>query len=327
MSYATQTTRSAASSEAENQPSPGLETGEFAPRAASPHSPAKLVIATYNIRYAVGSFLITGGLLRRLGVSRPARRASLVNRNITKAARAFMNGLKMPPADLIALQEADRETARAGGRHVARELAALLNMNYARAASPTPDEEEPKPKQWYLDFEERIRRGEQGDTGVALLSRFPLSQAARVELPWTQCPWRPRLAMTASVPFAGGALRVFNAHIDPHAGLDEQLKQHEAVLDYADTVCAGEPCAFVGDFNTLIPAARRATRAYLESRGFTSPMNSGVGTWRAGLLRLHADWIFTRAARVSRWGVARSLGMSDHWPVWAELVSGEAEDA
>ena len=303
---------------------PDIEAGGFAPPDTGGSNRTKLVVATYNIRYAVGSFLITGGLLRRLGVSRPARRPALVGSNIEKAALAFESGRRMPPPDIIALQEADRGTERAGRRHVARELAAALGMNYVRAAMPTPDEEDHKKKQWYLDFEERIRRGEEGDTGVALLSRLPLAGAARVELPWVECPWRPRLAMTARVPFAGKWLHVFNAHIDPHATLEEQLKQHEAVLDHADNSCAAEPVAFVGDFNTLIPRARDAARSLLESRGFTSPMRSGTGTWRAGPLRLHADWIFVRGVRVERWGVARGAGVSDHWPVWAELDAGGA---
>ena len=85
--------------------------------------------------------------------------------------------------------------------------------------------------------------------------------------------------------------------------------------------------ALVGDFNTLIPRARAAARALLESRGFTSPMRSGTGTWRAGPLRLHADWIFVRGVRVTRWGVARGAGISDHWPVWAELEAGGAGSA
>ena len=300
-----------------------IEAGEFAAGIDARGARTKLVVATYNIRYAVGSLLITGSLFRRLGLGRPARRAALVGGNIERAARAFKGWRRMPPVDVLALQEADRLTERAGRRHVAKELAAALGMNYVRAAMETPDEEDHKKKQWYLDFEERIRRGEEGDTGVAILSRLPLAGAARVALPWAECPWRPRLAMTARVPFAGRWLHVFNAHIDPHATLDEQLKQHESVLDLADALPDHTPTAVVGDFNTLIPRAREATRAYLESRGFTSPMRSGTGTWRAGPLRLHADWIFVRNAKIARWGVARGLRVSDHWPVWAELESDE----
>jgi endonuclease/exonuclease/phosphatase family metal-dependent hydrolase len=302
---------------------PDLEFGDFTNSEAAPRDVSRLVVATYNIRYAVGSRLISGSLLRRLGLGWPTRRPRLVEGNIRRAARAFTDGDRMPPADLIALQEADRQTLRAGGRHVARELAESLGMSYVRAATPTPREAQPKDKKWYLDFEERINAGEEGDTGVALLSRVPLSRAARVELPWAECAWRPRLALAATVPFGPGELRVFNSHIDPHAGVSEQLRQHEAVLAHADETSGGGPVLLLGDFNTLARKAQVAARSLLEVKGYTTPIPTGTGTWRSGPLRLHADWIFVRRARVLRWGVARRLSVSDHWPVWAEVAPEE----
>lgn len=299
---------------------PDLESGDFSDAEAAPRDVSKLVVVTYNIRYGVGSRLISGSLARRLGLGRPGRRPRLVEGNLRRAARAFEDGARMPPADLVALQEADRQTLRAGGRHVARELAQALGMSYVRAAMRTPSEAQPKAKQWYLDFEERINVGEEGDTGVALLSRVPLSSAARVELPWAECAWRPRLALAATVPFGARQLRVFNSHIDPHAGVAEQLKQHEAVLAHADETSAGGPVLLLGDFNTLAREARVAARGLLEARGYSTPLPTGTGTWRSGPIRLHADWIFVRAARVLRWGVARPLSVSDHWPVWAEIA-------
>jgi endonuclease/exonuclease/phosphatase family metal-dependent hydrolase len=299
----------------EDVETPGLERGGRTPVEAAP--PARLVVATYNIRYAVGSFLISGSVARRVGLGRPGRRPSLVARHIEAAARALSDGKRLPPPDVLALQEADRGTVRAGGRHVARELAEALGMGYARAATPTPRDEEPLKKQWYLDFEEQIRMGEEGDTGVALLSRLPLEESARVDLPWKDCAWRPRLALAASVRVGPERVRVFNLHIDPHADLGEQLEQHQVVLERADE--AGGPVLLLGDFNTLSRRSCVAAREFLEGRGYRTPLPTGTGTWRAGPLRLHADWIFTRGLRVTRWGVARRLGVSDHWPVWAEV--------
>lgn len=280
---------------------------------------ARLVVATYNIRYAVGSHLIGGSLLRRLGLGLPGRRARLVGGNVAKAARLLSDGARMPRADVIALQEADRGTIRAGGRHVARALAEALRMNFVRAGTPTPRDARPKPRRWWLDFEERIRMGEGGDTGVALLSRLPLSDVARIELPWSECPWRPRLALSAAVPFAGRRLHVFNAHIDTHASVEGQLEQHRAVLARADAARLGEPVLILGDFNTLTRRARDAARQLLESHGYATPQPTDTATWRSGPLRYHFDWIFVRGARVIRWGVARVRGVSDHWPVWAEI--------
>jgi endonuclease/exonuclease/phosphatase family metal-dependent hydrolase len=306
----------------------GVERGSFAPddlqsdRSAGGETTemaSQLVVTTYNIRYAVGSHLISGSLLRRLGVSRPGRRARLVVGHIRRAARLLSDGAKMPPADIVALQEADRGTIRAGGQNVARALAEALRMNYVRAGTPTPADVEPKKKRWWLDFEEHIRPGEEGDTGVAMLSRFPLRGAARIELPWSECPWRPRLALAASVPFGARRLHIFDAHIDTHATVEGQLEQHRAVLAHVDALSEGEPVVLLGDFNTLTRRARDAARSLLETHGFETPMPTDTSTWRSGLLRYHFDWIFVRGVRVRRWGVARVRGISDHWPVWAEI--------
>lgn len=297
-----------------------VERGDFTRVGArTTENPTRLVVATYNIRYAVGSHLIGGSLLRRVGLGWPSRRPRLVGRNIEKAARLLSGGVKMPRADVVALQEADRRTVRAGGRHVARELAAALGVEYARAHVATPSDVEPKDRKWWLDFEERMLVGESGDTGVAILSRVPLMEAERIALPWKECPWRPRLALAATVPFGETTLRIFNVHIDTHASVVGQLEQHNAVLGLANS--SVKPAVVLGDFNTLSSVAREAARGALEANGFKTPMPTGTGTWRTGLYRQHYDWIFTRGPglRVRRWGVARVQGISDHWPVWVEL--------
>jgi endonuclease/exonuclease/phosphatase family metal-dependent hydrolase len=282
-------------------------------------SPARLVVVTYNIRYAVGSHLIGGSLLRSVGLGRPSRRPRLVGGNILKAARLLSDGASMPRADVVAIQEADRGTLRAGRRHVARELAEAMRVEYARAHVNTPSDAEPKDRKWWLDFEERMLLGEEGDTGVAILSRVPLSDVERIALPWKECPWRPRLALAATVPFGDTTLRVFNVHIDTHASVVGQLEQHNAVLGLANSSI--KPAILLGDFNTLTPVAREAARGALEANGFKTPMPTGTGTWRTGPYRQHFDWIFARGPGVSvrRWGVARVRGISDHWPVWVEL--------
>ena len=293
-----------------------VETESFAPRAEQAEQNS-LVLVSYNIRYAVGSYLITGSILRRMRIRLDGRRPKLVARHIRRAARALSGHGRFPRADVIALQEADKETIRAGRHHVARELARELQMHYAHASLNSPREEEQKPKQWYLDFEERIEAADAGDTGVAILSRLPLLEVERLELPWSECAWRPRLALAARVPLASRHVHVFNLHIDPHASTDEQLEQHAAVIERAREVAG--PTAILGDFNTLTRAACVRVRAFLEEHGYRTPMPTGLATWRAGLIRLHPDWIFVRGLRVARWGVIKPLGVSDHWPVWAEV--------
>lgn len=301
----------------------GIEIGSFAPPQTVAAGRSTLVIVSYNIRYAVGSFLITGSLFRRAGLTMPRRRARLVARHINRAARALSDGRRLPPADIVALQEADRETTRAGRIHVARELARGLKMRYAHAAINLPRHEEPKSNKWYLDFEEHIAPTDKGETGIAMLSRLPLLDVARVDLPWTHCAWRPRLALAATVKIGEQSIRIFNSHIDPHASTDEQIEQHAAVLARADE--AGCPTILLGDFNTLTRKSCVRVRSFLEDQGYVSPLPTRLATWRAGLIRLHPDWIFVRGLNVTRWGVARPLGVSDHWPVWAEIALGHQD--
>ncbi|HLE63203.1 MAG TPA: endonuclease/exonuclease/phosphatase family protein, partial [Pyrinomonadaceae bacterium] len=79
------------------------------------------------------------------------------------------------------------------------------------------------------------------------------------------------------------------------------------------------PALVLGDFNTLSKRKCIETRRLLESRGFTTPFPTGTATWRGAGIRLHADWIFMRGVKVLRWGVARALKVSDHWPIWVEV--------
>jgi endonuclease/exonuclease/phosphatase family metal-dependent hydrolase len=278
----------------------------------------KLVIASYNIRYARGPYLITGGLRRKMGLMNLARRPQHVGRMISTAARAFSDGALLPRVDILALQEADKRTKRTGGHHVAKELASEMHMNWAHAPAGIPRGVAPAKRQWWLDFEEPIDLHDSGDTGVALLSRLPLIDVTRIDLPWHECPWRPRMAIAATVSINSNQIRLLNAHVDPHAAVNGQLAQLETIVAEADK--AALPSIILGDFNTLSNEKCRQTRGFLESRGYTTPFPTGTSTWRGGGLLMHADWIFTRGVKIERWGVAKPLNVSDHWPIWAEIA-------
>lgn len=298
------------------QPDVEVESGSFAPP-EPPRRSNRLVIATFNIRYAVGPYLISGGLLRRIGIQLARARATAVRGNLRSAAGAFADGRLLPQPDLIALQESDKETVRSGGVHIARELAELLKLNYVHAATGLRRDVPEKRKQWYLDFEEHILPSDTGDTGVALLSKSQFTNFQRIDLPWKECPWRPRLAVSGTIEFGSYRLTVINSHIDPHAATGQQLDQHEAILSQAEKTDG--PAILLGDFNTLTPKSRRETRRLFEARGYSTPVSRYTATWRAGLYTQHADWIFARGLNFLRTGVARPLRVSDHWPVWAEV--------
>ena len=278
----------------------------------------KFVVASYNIRYARGPYLISGGLRRKIGLMSLARRPQHVGRLISAAARAFSDGKLLPRVDVLALQEADKRTARTGGHHVAEELAAELEMNWSHEPAGIPRGVAPVKRQWWLDFEEPIDLYDSGDTGVALLSRLPMADLTRIDLPWEECAWRPRLAMAATIAVGPHQVRLFNAHVDPHAASNGQLAQLEVIAAEAEK--ATVPTVILGDFNTLSRQKCLETRGFLEARGYTTPVPTGTATWRGAGLRMHADWIFVKGVKIERWGVASLMSVSDHWPIWAEIV-------
>jgi endonuclease/exonuclease/phosphatase family metal-dependent hydrolase len=295
----------------------GYARSGIATTEAAISTPSTIVVASYNIRYAAGPHLISGGLLRKVGWRGTEKREACVARNIDTAARAFSHGRVLPRPDVIALQEADKQTERAGRHHVARELAEALQMNWIHVPAGIPRGVKPKARQWWLDFEEPIGLYDTGETGIALLSHFPFSNVTRIDLPWHECAWRPRLAMAATVSFGARRVRILNAHVDPHAAVGGQLEQLETLLAEAET--DDGPTLILGDFNTLSQKKVLETRSFMESHGYSTPFQSGPATWRGMGIRLHADWIFYRNLKISKWGVARPLSVSDHWPIWAEV--------
>jgi endonuclease/exonuclease/phosphatase family metal-dependent hydrolase len=297
----------------------GIEIGRQETAVADLSEKPSLVLASYNIRYAVGRYLISSGLLRKIGYNFPRRRAEAIKQNVAAAARAFSENRLLPAPDILALQEADRATGRAGQQNVARLLAEAMEVSYVHVGAGVPRGIRPQQREWWLDFEEQVAIDDEGDMGVALLSHAPLEQIARIDLPWHECPWRPRLAVAATVRWREQNLRLFNVHIDPHGPLDNQHQQTEALLEKAEQ--HDGPIVILGDFNTLSKQKAVEIRKLMEYRGYTTPFPTEVPTWRgAGFVRFHADWIFGRGVEFKRWGVAKPLNVSDHWPIWAEIT-------
>src|ERR1700741_4434711 len=87
-----------------------LEFGDVARPASANATSPKIIVASYNIRYAVGRFLISSGLLRKLGIGGNSRRAHQVGENIRQVAEVLQSAKLMPIPDVIALQEADKQT-------------------------------------------------------------------------------------------------------------------------------------------------------------------------------------------------------------------------
>ena len=78
-----------------------IEFGDIGPSETTRSDAAKIVVASYNIRYAVGRFLISSGVLRKTGLLGSRGRESKVAEHILRAARAFLEDRLLPAVDLL----------------------------------------------------------------------------------------------------------------------------------------------------------------------------------------------------------------------------------
>ena len=159
--------------------------------------------------------------------------------------------LRRLDADLVAVQEVDREQPRSHGADQARLLAQALGMDwrYAPALLGTPG----NPDGW--------RSAAPGDAdpggtayGIALLSRLPLEEVETVLLPRSGRD-EPRVALVARLAEGGRQLTVAGTHLSLVPGPNvTQLRALQRHLDER-----GGPRLLLGDLNLWWPLVRLAS--------------------------------------------------------------------
>ncbi len=175
-----------------------------------------------------------------------------------------------------------------------------------------------------------------GIPGKGLLSRFPLRDAALLEL----FPGRPDARATVEAP--GGPVTVVVAH-PPPPRIGRRWPENAAAAEQIGRVVAaatlGGPAVVLADLNRAPwqGACRRLAAARLvdafgragRGRGATSPTRLGVGGGWVGLppfLRIDYVWHTPHFRALAAW-VGEDAG-SDHLPVLARLAriaaAGEA---
>ena len=213
-------------------------------------------------------------------------------------------------AHVIGLQEVDRNKKRTGNVNTARQLAEALGMRYAWAAPPDADKD-----------------GEE-ETGVAILSPFPMTDVTRILLTHEGPSGRRRVAVGATLQIGRRSLRVYSVHAETRMPLEKKVEHWRAVIEDLRLHPKVEGAVVVGDFNTIKGKDVRAARRLFAGEGFTTPIPDDRSTWRTFVVKLKLDWLWLRGLEPHACGIDKDVGLSDHWPLWVKIkVSGPKSQA
>jgi endonuclease/exonuclease/phosphatase family metal-dependent hydrolase len=207
-------------------------------------------------------------------------------------------------ASIIALQEVDRRKKRTGNSNVAKLMADELGMHYAWAAPPAP------------------KAGDEEETGVAILSVYPLADVRRIVLPHEGPNKRRRAGIGATVELHGQKWRVYSVHAETRIPFDKKLEQFKAILDDLAQFPSNMPAIVMGDFNTWESNADRKTIKLFTEAGMRTPFGS-QSTFRRRILimpiEFRLDWVWLRGLDAASYGIDRKVEVSDHWPLWTNV--------
>jgi endonuclease/exonuclease/phosphatase family metal-dependent hydrolase len=221
--------------------------------------------------------------------------------DLKRLAQLLKDDPEIGGAHVIGLQEVDRNKKRTGNVNTARQLAEALGMRYAWAAPPDTDED-----------------GEE-ETGCAILSPFPMTDAARIVLTHEGPDGRRRVAVGATLHVGGKALRVYSVHAETRMPLEKKVEHWGAVLEDLRLHPKAGGVVVLGDFNTIKGKDVRAARRLFSGEGFTTPIPDGEKTWKTFVVKLKLDWLWLRGLEARAHGIDKQVGLSDHWPLWVKV--------
>jgi endonuclease/exonuclease/phosphatase family metal-dependent hydrolase len=186
-----------------------------------------------------------------------------------------------------------------------------------------------------------------GDDGVAIVSRAPITSAQVIELPHYDVHINSgrRIALAATIDRAAAMtetppasspcatpttaasqpITVYAVHLENRITVAQRRAQIQPVLDHAAKQTT--PVIIAGDFNTSpftwlahvipVPTGTQDNKleALVRSRGFTTPVVDSGPTSR--FLAMKLDAIYTRGFRTTDFATARASDVSDHLAMWA----------
>jgi endonuclease/exonuclease/phosphatase family metal-dependent hydrolase len=224
--------------------------------------------------------------------------------DLKKMIQCFLDDPEIGNAAILGLQEVDRKKKRSGNTNTAKLIAEELGMHYVWAAPPSTKS----------DSEE--------ETGVAILSIYPISDIKRIVLPHEGPNKRRRVALGATVNVEGRPWRVYSAHGETRLSFDKKLEQMGTLLKDLSRYPANMPAVIVGDFNTWEGGAGRKTIKLFSDAGLKTPFGTDSTFSRRILfvpIEFRLDWVWLRGVEPVEFGIDKKIGISDHWPLWTKV--------
>jgi len=169
-----------------------------------------------------------------------------------------------------------------------------------------------------------------GDDGVAIVSRAPITSAQVLELPFYNVHFNGgrRIALAATIELAGHPVTVYAVHLENRLGVQDRKHQMLPVLAHAQR--QQTPVIIAGDFNTSpftwiahvvpIPTGTQDDRfeELVRAHGFATPLAHSGPTHHHLWMKL--DGIYTRGFSTQRYATATAHDVSDHLALWAVMT-------
>jgi endonuclease/exonuclease/phosphatase family metal-dependent hydrolase len=168
-----------------------------------------------------------------------------------------------------------------------------------------------------------------GDDGVAILSRAPITSAQVIVLPHYDVHLNGgrRIALAATIQRDGKPITVYAVHLENRITAGQRARQMMPVLAHA--AVRTTPVIMGGDFNTspftwiahLVPILTTTQGPKLEklvrAHGLATPVAESGPTSR--FLGMRLDGIYTRGFETTRFATTDAGDVSDHIALWAVM--------
>ena len=172
----------------------------------------------------------------------------------------------------------------------------------------------------YIYYPAAIHRQRREEYGNAILSKWTLSEPAKIVLPnWLPGWLQSRNAARAVISLGGREIRVYSVHLDT-VWMVARWRETQGEFLTGEVNKADEFIILGGDFNTWNTGSIAMLENGLGKAGLVRVSKGSGYTFDSSGLRLTLDHLFTGEVLDYRSGVYRQTDASDHYPVWAELV-------